>query len=385
MAQAGVEFVLFAFVVCVAGHAQRGFEILDGGVGEFGLGGQAHVADHHQMAPAQQFQRLQQILAVVRLQPGDQHHQGALALQEEYGDAVEIAYQESVPEGADSERVITQMALSGCDIIFTTSFGYMNPTMKVAKRFPDTVFEHATGYKRADNVGTYMPRLYEGRYLAGMVAGSMTESDTLGFVAAFPIPEVVRAINAFTRGARSVNPEATVRVIWVNAWYDPSKARQAAETLMDQGADVMTHHTDSHAVVQAAAERDNYAIAYHSDMSQYGEGSHLTAVEHHWGDFYTQRAREVLNGEWSSRNVWGGIASGMVDIAAFSPEVPEALRAEVMAAREAIVNGELHPFAGPVVAKDGSEKVASGAALSDDALLKMDYYVEGVASDLPEN
>ncbi|WP_440996659.1 BMP family ABC transporter substrate-binding protein [Arhodomonas sp. SL1] len=314
-----------------------------------------------------------------------QHDQGRKALEENLGDRVETQYVENVPEGADAERVIQQLASGGADLIFTTSFGYMNPTVKVAQRFPDTVFEHATGYKRAENVGTYMPRLYEGRYLAGMVAGAMTESDRLGFVAAFPIPEVIRAINAFTRGARASNPDATVRVIWINAWYDPSKARQAAETLMDQGADVVTHHTDSHAVVQAAAERENYAIAYHSDMAAYGDEYHLTSVAHHWGDFYTQRAEEVLNGEWTSRNVWGGIASGMVDIGDFSAEVPEAVREEVMAARQAMIDGELHPFAGPVIAKDGTEKVAEGETLSDEALLNMDYYVEGVASDLPED
>ncbi len=313
-----------------------------------------------------------------------QHDQGRKAMEEALGDKVTTQYVENVPEGADAERVIQQLASGGADLIFTTSFGYMNPTIKVAKRFPDTVFEHATGYKRADNVGTYMPRLYEGRYLAGMVAGAKTETNKLGFVAAFPIPEVIRAINAFTRGARAVNPDVAVNVIWINAWYDPSKARQAAETLMDQGADVVTHHTDSHAVVQAAAERDKFAIAYHSDMSKYGDENHLTAVVHEWGDFYTKRAREVLNGEWSSRNVWGGIASGMVDIAAFSDAVPEGVRGKVEKAREAIVSGELHPFAGPVVAKDGTEKAAKGEALSDDELLRMDYYVQGVASKLPQ-
>lgn len=313
-----------------------------------------------------------------------QHDQGRKAMEKRLGEKVTTQFVENVPEGADAQRVIRQLASGGADLIFTTSFGYMNPTIKVAKRFPNTVFEHATGYKRAANVGTYMPRLYEGRYLAGMIAGEMTETDKLGFVAAFPIPEVIRAINAFTRGARSVNPDATVDVIWINAWYDPAKARQAAETLMDQGADVVTHHTDSHAVVQAAAERDKYAIAYHSDMSKYGGDNQLTAVVHKWGDFYTKRAREVLNGTWTSRAVWGGIASGMVDLAELSDDVPDEVRQEVMKAREAIVNGELHPFAGPVVAKDGSVKAKEGETLSDEALLKMDYYVEGVSSSLPE-
>lgn len=314
-----------------------------------------------------------------------QHDLGRKAVEERLGDRVETEFVENVPEGADAERVIQQLASGGADLIFTTSFGYMNPTIRVAERFPDVAFEHATGYRQAENVGTYMPRLYEGRYLSGMVAGAMTESNRLGFVAAFPIPEVVRAINAFTRGAREVNPDATVRVIWINAWYDPSKARQAAETLMDQGADVVTHHSDSHAVVQAAAEQENYSIGYHSHMARYGDEYHLTSVAHHWEDFYTERAREVLNGEWTSRQVWGGIASGMVDIGDFSPEVPDSVREQVMEARQAIIDGELHPFAGPVVAKDGTEKVPEGDTLSDEALRNMDYHVEGVASDLPEN
>lgn len=314
-----------------------------------------------------------------------QHDLGRQAMEEALGDRVSTRLVENVPEGGDAERVIRQLASGGSDLVFTTSFGYMNPTIRVAQRFPDVAFEHATGYQRAENVGTYMPRLYEGRYLAGMVAGAMTESNRLGFVGAFPIPEVVRGINAFTRGALHTNPDIQVNVVWINAWYDPSSARSAAETLMDQGADVVTHHTDSHAVVQAAAERGRYAIAYHSDMSQYGEDAHLTAVYHSWGDFYTQRAREVLAGEWTSRDVWGGIDAGMVDIADMGAMVPDAVRDEVMAARQAIIDGEHHVFAGPVVDRGGAERVAAGDVMSDEAMLGMDYYVQGVASQLPSN
>jgi len=314
-----------------------------------------------------------------------QHDQGRKYMEKQLGDKVETQYVENVPEGADAQRVIRQLASGGADLIFTTSFGYMNPTLKVARQFPNVVFEHATGYKRSKNVGTYMPRLYEGRYLAGMVAGGMTKTNKLGFVAAFPIPEVIRAIDAFTLGARAVNPDVQVNVVWINAWYDPSKARQAAESLMDQGADILTHHTDSHAVVQAAQERGKYAIAYHSDMSKYGPDAQLTAVVHQWDKFYTKMAKEVLNGTWTSRNVWGGIARGMVDIADLNPDVPDDLRDRVMKARQAIIDGKLHPFAGPVRDQSGKVRVPEGEIMPDDAKLKLDYYVEGVASKLPKN
>ncbi len=304
---------------------------------------------------------------------------------EETFEGLETVYVENVPEGADAQRVIRQLASGGSDLIFTTSFGYMNPTLQVARQFPKVVFEHATGYKRADNVGTYMPRLYEGRYLAGMTAGLMTETNKLGFVGAFPIPEVIRAVNAFTRGARAVNPDVEVSVVWINAWYDPSKARAAAGTLMDQGADVLTHHSDSHAVVQAAAERGKYAIAYHSDMAKYGKDYQLTAVVHKWDDYYEQVVREVMDGTWKSGNVWGGIDHGMVDLAPFGKAVPEEVREQVMAAREQIISGELHPFAGPVVDQSGTERVAEGETMSDEDMLKMDYYVEGITSRLPRS
>lgn len=311
-----------------------------------------------------------------------QHDLARKYMEEKLGDKVETIYVENVPE-AGSERVIRQLAASGAELIFTTSFGYMNPTMQVAKRFPDVAFMHATGYKSADNVGNYMARLYEGRYLAGMVAGLMTETNKLGFVGAVPIPEVIRAIDAFTRGARAVNPEATVSVIWINAWYDPAKARQAANTLLDQGVDVITHHTDSHAVVQAAAERGKFAIGYHSDFSEYGGKHQLTAVVHHWGPFYTKMAKQVLNGTWEPIEVWYGIKHGFVDLAPFSPLVPDTVKQRVLEAKQKIVSGELHPFAGPVITKKGEVIVPEGEVMSDAAMLKMDFYVRGVASKLP--
>ncbi len=313
-----------------------------------------------------------------------QHELGRQALQKALGDRVETRYVEKVPEGAEAERVIRKFAATGYGLVFTTSFGYMNPTIKVAKRFPKVIFEHATGYKRAKNVGTYNARFYEGRYLAGIVAGSMTRTNVAGYVAAFPIPEVVRGINAFTLGMRSVNPEARVKVIWVNSWFDPGRERQAADTLISEGADVVTHHTDSTAVVQAAEDRGVYAVGYHSDMSKYGPKAQLTAVTHLWGGLYTQLTREVLDGTWKPRDVWGGIKDGMIKLAPFSDAVPAKVRDLVAAKGQAIRTGAFHPFQGPVRDQEGKVRVAEGKALSDNELLSMKWYVEGVQGKLPQ-
>ncbi len=313
-----------------------------------------------------------------------QHDLGRRAMETALGDKVETKFIEDVPEGGESERVIREFAAGGFGLVFTTSFGYMNPTVKVAKRFPNVIFEHATGYKRAKNVGTYVARFYEGRYLAGIVAGSMSETNVAGYVAAFPIPEVIRGINAFTRGMRSVNPDAEVKVVWTSSWFDPGREREAADVLIAQGADVVTHHTDSTAVVQAAEEKGVWAVGYHSDMSKYGPKAHLTAVTHHWGDFYTQITQEVLDGTWESRDVWGGINEGMIDLAPLNEAVPEAVAAQVAEAKEAIKAGSLHPFQGPVRNQNGEVVVAEGGAMTDEQLLRMEYYVEGVQGNLPK-
>lgn len=312
-----------------------------------------------------------------------QHETGRRQMVAALGDRVETRFIETVPEGAEAERVIRQFAADGYGLVFTTSFGYMNPTIKVAKRFPDIKFEHATGYKRSKNVGTYNVRFYEGRYLAGIVAGGMTRSNIAGYVAAFPIPEVLMGINAFTLGMQSVNPEARTKVIWTNSWYDPGREREAAGVLVTQGADVLTHHTDSTAVVQAADEKGVYAIGYHSDMSKYGRRAHLTAVTHHWGDFYTRITREVIDGTWKSRDVWGGIEAGMVSLAPINPVVPRDLVAVVKAKEDAIRNGRLHPFQGPVKDQEGKVRIAAGTTIGDDDLLKMQWYVQGVQGKLP--
>lgn len=313
-----------------------------------------------------------------------QHDVGRLEMEAALGDSVETKYIENVPEGAEAERVIRQFAADGYDLIFTTSFGYMNPTIKVAETFPDVSFEHATGYKSAENVGTYVARFYEGRYLSGVVAGGMTKSNVAGYIAAFPIPEVLRGINAFTLGMRSVNPDAEVKVIWTNSWFDPGREREASDVLITQGADVITHHTDSTAAVQAAEESGVYAIAYHSDMSKYGATAHLTAVSHHWGDFYTMRAKEAMNGTWTSQNVWGGIPEDMIRLAPLNSAVPEELAALVAEKHAGIKSGEFHPFSGPITNQDGEVIVADGATMTDEELGTMEWYVEGVQGKLPK-
>ncbi len=258
----------------------------------------------------------------------------------------------------------------------------MNPTIKVAKRFPNVKFEHATGYKRAKNVGTYFDRIYEGRYLTGVIAGHMSKSDSIGYIAAFPIPEVIRGINAFTLGLRSVKPNAKVKVVWVNSWFDPGKEREAADSLIDQGVDIITQHTDSPAPLQAAEAAGIYAIGYHSDMSGYGKKAHLTAPVHHWDEFYAERVQQVLDDKWQSQNVWKGIDAGMTRLAPLSKDIPANVVAEVEAIKTKIANGEFHPFSGPINNQQGELVTKAGQTIDDKTLLSMDFYVEGVEGQL---
>lgn len=311
-----------------------------------------------------------------------QHDLGRQHLEATFGDKVETTYVENVPEGADAERVLMQMAKSGHDLIFTTSFGYMNATLKVAKKFPDVKFEHATGYKRSENVGTYFDRIYEARYLSGVVAGNMTETDTIGYIGAFPIPEVIRGINAFTLGAQSVNPDIKVKVVWVNTWFDPSKEREAADTLINQNVDVLTFHTDSPAAVQAAEEAGIYAVGYHSDMSEYGPDAHLTAAVHNWNEYYVERVQSVMDGTWSATDVWEGIAANMTQLAPMNSSVPESVKADIETLKTQIANGEFHPFTGPIQNQAGDPVLAEGEVMSDGDLLGMTYYVAGVEGKL---
>ncbi len=310
-----------------------------------------------------------------------QHDLGRLQVEKETG--VSTSYVENVAEGADAERVIRDMAKRGDKVIFATSFGYMNYALKVSKSFPQTAFVHATGYKLGKNMGLVNARFYEGRYLTGVIAGEMTKSNVLGYVAAFPIPEVLQGINAFIKGARSVNPDAELRVIWVNSWYDPGKERQAAMTLLSQNADVITHHTDSTAVVQAAEEQGKYAFGYHSDMSKYGPKAHLTATTHHWGDYYVKTVREALAGTWKPSSVWGGYREGMIRLAPLNKAIPAALQSRIRDMEKQMTAGTLHAFAGPVVDQAGKTVVPAGQNMSDDQLNKMNYYLEGVVSKIP--
>lgn len=312
------------------------------------------------------------------------HDIGRQAVEKALGDQVETTFVESVPEGQDAERVIRQLASSGHKLIFTTSFGYMNPTVKVAKQFPDVKFEHATGYKRADNVSTYIARFYEGRYILGRIAGAVTKSNTIGYIASFPIPEVVRGINSFTLGLRSVNPDATVKVVWVNTWYDPGKEGDAAKALIDQGVDIIAQHTDSPAPLQVAEDRGVYGFGQASDMQAFAPKAQLTAIIDNWDDYYVARAKAVLDGTWESVDVWDGIAVGMVQMAPYNEAaLPPEVVADAKATESAIASGALHPFTGPIKKQSGELAAKEGEILSDEVLLGMDWYVEGVEGKLP--
>lgn len=312
------------------------------------------------------------------------HDVGRLAIEAEFGDKVETTFVESVPEGADAERVIRKLASTGHDLIFTTSFGYMNPTVKVAKDFPDVKFEHATGYKRSDNVSTYGARFYEGRAVIGTMAGMMTKTNTVGYIGSFPIPEVVRGINAFTIAMRKVNPDAEVKVVWVNSWYDPGKEADAAKALIDQGADIITQHTDSPAPLQVAEERGVYGFGQASNMSAFAPKAQLTSIIDNWDGYYVDRTRAVMDGTWASQDTWDGIASGLVSFPEYSADVPDDVKAAAEIIREGIVDGSLHAFQGPIMNQAGEEILAAGEELDDKTLLGMNFYVEGVQGDLPK-
>ena len=307
-----------------------------------------------------------------------QHEEGRKAVQAAFGDKVKTIYVENVPEGPDAERVIRDLAQQGCGLIFTPSFGYMEPTLKVAKEFPQVKFESITGYKTAPNVAVANARYYEGRYLSGIVAGRMTRTHVAGYVAGFPIPEVLQGINAFTLGMRSVDPKAEVKVVWLNTWFDPARERDAAMALFNQDVDVISFHTASDAVMRAAQERGKMAVAYHSDMRNAGPDAQIAAVTHHWGDYYKRRTQAVLDGTWKSGNFWGGVKEGMVRIGDFGPKVPKSVQAEVLARQKDIAAGKLLPFAGPISDNEGELVVAEGKSLTDAQILEMNYLVAGV-------
>ncbi len=312
-----------------------------------------------------------------------EHDVGRKAVEAEYGDKVETTYVESVSEGPDAERVITQLAQQN-DMVFTTSFGYMNPTVKVAKRFPNVKFEHATGFKRADNVAVYSSRFYEGRHVIGLIAGEMTKSNTIGYIASFPIPEVIRGINAAYLAAKSVNPDVKMKIVWVNTWFDPGKEADAAKALIDQGADILMQHTDSGAPMQIAEQQGIYAFGQASNMANFGPNAQLTGIIDDWAPYYVQQVGKAMDGSWSSTDTWGGFDTGMVALAPFGDAVSAELKAKAIAARDNIANGNLHPFTGPINKQDGSVWLKAGETADDGTLLGMDFYVEGIEGSVPK-
>jgi basic membrane protein A and related proteins len=317
-----------------------------------------------------------------------QHELGRREMVRALGARVRTIAVESVAEGADAERVMRDLvAQQGATLVFATSFGYLEPALRVAAEFPQARFEHAGGYKSAPNLATYDARYYEARWLAGWLAGRTSKSGMAGYVAGFPVPEVVQGINAFALGMRAANPNATVRVVWLNTWFDPAKERDAAQALIDQGADVLTHHSASPAVAQAAQasfrSRGVRVVSYPSDMRAFAPDAQLAAIVHRWGGFYTRVAERVIDGSWRSEPAWGGIASGMVDIDAVDGALATDVRTGLQTRRAAIVAGTLAPFAAPLVDNAGTTRLARGA-LADADIRSMDWFVAGVVGNVPK-
>jgi simple sugar transport system substrate-binding protein len=312
-----------------------------------------------------------------------QHEVGRLAIEKKFGDKISTTFLENVNEGPDSERSIEQLARSGHKLIFTTSFGYMDPTIKVAKKYPDVFFEHNTGYKRDKNVATYSARFYEGRYIQGQIAAKMSKAGVLGYVASFPIPEVISGINATMLGAQSINPNIKVKIIWVSSWFDPGKEADAAKALLDQGADVLMQHTDSPAAMQIASQRGALAFGQDSDMIKFGPKTQLTAIVNNWGPYYIDRVQAVVDGKWTSTDTWGGLNSKMVVMAPYT-NMPDDVKKMASDTQAAITAGTLHPFKCPITGQDGKVvECKGGTHLDDGQILSMNFYVKGVDDKIP--
>ena len=312
-----------------------------------------------------------------------QHDLARLAMVKEFGDKVETTFLENVSEGPDSERSIEQLARAGNKLIFTTSFGYMEPTLKVAKKYPNVHFEHATGYKRDKNVSTYSGRFYEGRYIQGIVAAKMSKAGVLGYIASFPIPEVISGINATMLGAQTINPNIKVKIIWANTWFDPGKEADAAKALLDQGADVIMQHTDSPAAMQIASERGKLAFGQDSEMIKFGPKSQLTSIIDNWAPYYIDRVKAELDGKWTSEDTWGGLKSKTVVMAPYT-NMPDDVKKLAMDTEAAIIDGKLFPFKCPVLDQDGKEvECKGGTRLDDGQVLGMNFYVKGVDDKIP--
>jgi basic membrane protein A and related proteins len=312
-----------------------------------------------------------------------QHELARQALAKEFGDKIETTYLENVPEGPDAERAIEQLVRAGNKLIFTTSFGYMDPTLKVAKKYPNVHFEHCSGYKRDKNMSTYSARWYQGRYIQGQIAAKMSKASVLGYIGSFPIPEVVSGINATMIGAQSINPDIKVKIIWVNSWFDPGKEADAAKALLDQGADVIMQHTDSPAPMQVANERGKFAFGQDSEMIKFGPKAQLTSILDTWAPYYIERVHAELDGKWKEEDTWGGLDTKMFQMAPYT-NMPDDVKKMAEDTEAAITAGKLQPFKCPVVAQDGKEVACEGGDhLADKQILGMNFYVKGIDDKIP--
>jgi basic membrane protein A and related proteins len=313
-----------------------------------------------------------------------QHDQGRLAVEEAFGDKVETVFVESVPEGADAVRVITQMALSGCGLIFTTSFGFMDQTVEVAAKFPDIKFEHATGFKQSANLATYDARFYEGRAVLGHIAGKMTKSNKIGYIASYPIPEVIQGINSSFLHARKVNPAVEMSVVWAYTWFDPAKEADAAKALIEQGVDVILQHTDSTAPLAEAAKTPGViGFGQASDMAAFSPSPRVTSIIDNWAPYYVKRVQAVMDGTWTSGHTWGGMTDGEVVMGEITEAVPDDVKAEAEGMIASITDGSYHPFTGPINKQDGSVFLAEGEVATDEQLVGMNFYLEGMVGEIP--
>jgi basic membrane protein A len=311
------------------------------------------------------------------------HNQGRLAVEKEFGDKVKTTFVEKVPEGPDAERVIRDLVGQGNTLIFGTTFGYMEPMLKVAADHKDVKFEHGTGYKTSENMRTYDSRTYEGAYMAGVVAGGMTKSNTLGVVGSIPIPEVIRNINAFTLGAQSVNPKVKTKVVWINNWFDPPKETEGAQSLINQGADVLFQNTDSPAVLQTAEKAGKYAFGWDSDMSKIGPKAHLASAVINWAPYYIKATKDALEGTWATGGAWWGVKEGAIDLVSVSDKVPAELKAKVDAVKAGLKDGSFVIWKGPIVGQDGKDVLAKDAVADDKFLGGINFYVKGVDGSIP--
>lgn len=312
------------------------------------------------------------------------HENARKKVQEEFGDKIQTSYVESVPQGPDAERVLRDMATQGNKLVFGTTFGYMDTIQKIAPDFKDVRFEHATGYKSSETVRTFDSRTYEGAYMAGVIAGGMTKSNTVGIVGSVPIPEVLRNINSFTLGAQSVNPNITTKVVWVNEWFSPPKETEAATSLINGGADVLFQNTDSPAVLKTAEDRGIRAFGWNSDMTAYGPKAHLGSAVINWQPYYSKAINDMLNGTWATGpNSWWGVKEGAIDMVSIADDVPAEIKAKIDEVRSGLKAGTLQIWKGPVVSNDGKELLADGVVADDAFLAGVNFYIKGVDGKVP--